>query len=305
MEVVMNRKKTLGISIGILLLFASLAYALPPRVSWTPAELKPASIAPGQSASYTLKLKHTGILPIPATNQLRIVAEGAIVPFVTLTQPNFPSMFKRGNEVSVRVTVRVPTTTVLSVKTGQLVLNRILPNGRVSEVWRAEALPVELTFSSFHLPPAPNKALDEATILGIDSDGNHVPDRVDRWIAFEAPNSEKTRAALTQIAKNKQAVLLNANDKDSSIIKIREGKYANECLTYILGIDDTYRMVDEMKAEMLNTFERSRAWIHAVQNFSGEFSFSTPIAERKSRWGVVTCWGMVGVVPETTPQTSR
>jgi hypothetical protein len=81
------------------------------------------------------------------TNQLRVIAEGDIAPFVTLIQSSFPLVFKRGDAVTVRVTVSVPATTPLSVKTGELILNRVLPNGKVTEVWRAEALPVELTFS--------------------------------------------------------------------------------------------------------------------------------------------------------------
>ena len=136
--------KTLSILLGMLLLIVgSAAYAaLPPRISWTPAQLTPASMSPGTSTSHTVVLKHTGILPIPFTNQLRIVAEGAIAPFVTITQPKFPALLKRGNQVTFQVTVSVPANTPAGEINGNLVLKRILPNGKVKEVWRAEALPI-------------------------------------------------------------------------------------------------------------------------------------------------------------------
>ena len=150
----MLKNKKFLIIVGVTLaLFAGLAFALPPRASFIPSELKPWSIAPGVSTSYTVILKHTGILPIPATNQLRITAEGDIANYVTITQPFFPSVFKRGNQVNVVINVTAPQTNVPLVKSGTLVLNRILPNKKVMEVWRSDALPVELTFSPILLLP--------------------------------------------------------------------------------------------------------------------------------------------------------
>ncbi len=103
----MRITKHISLLLGLLLLMlGSAAYAaLPPRISWTPAQLTPASMAPGTSTTHTVVLKHTGILPIPFTNQLRIVAEGAIAPFVTIAQPKFPALFKRGNQVTFQVTI--------------------------------------------------------------------------------------------------------------------------------------------------------------------------------------------------------
>ena len=142
----MLNHKTLSIMLGMLLLIVgSTAFAaLPPRISWTPVQLAPASMAPGTSANYTVVLKHTGILPILATSQLRIVAEGAIKPFVTITQPKFPLVFKRGDQVTVPVAISVPANAPAGVKSGNLVLKRIL-NGKEIEVWRADPLSLVLT----------------------------------------------------------------------------------------------------------------------------------------------------------------
>lgn len=142
--------KTLSILLGMfLLIMGSAAFAAlpPPRISWTPAQLTLESMAPGTSANYTVVLKHTGILPIPFTNQLRIVAEGAIAPFVTIAQPRFPALFKRGNQVTFQVTLSLPANTPAGEINGNLVLKRILPNGKEKEVWRAEALPILIQVS--------------------------------------------------------------------------------------------------------------------------------------------------------------
>ena len=154
----MLNHKTLSIMLGMLLLIVGSAAfgalpppiqinpygALPPRVSWTPAQLTPI-MATGTSTSHTVVLKHTGLLPILATNQLRIVAEGAIKPFVKIIQPKFPSVFKRGNQVTVPITVSIPANTPSGKINGKLVLKHIFPNGKEIEVWRADALPVTVT----------------------------------------------------------------------------------------------------------------------------------------------------------------
>jgi hypothetical protein len=286
----MNKRKSILIGIALLLISGTVfAFTFPPRVSWNPAELKPASIAPGQSASFQFTLTNTGFLPIPATNQLRIVAEGNIAPFVTFTQPTFPPVFKRGNQVTIQVHVSAPASTPLSVKTGELVLKRFIKikvgkviKEIVLDVWRADALPVELTFSSFFIPPAPNKTLDESTIEGVDSNANGVPDRVDRFIAFTAPDSEKKRVAMTLSAKAQQDFFIDylehlGEDPNDAVVVARvlavdnvRGKVEN-CRRYIYGdyyplpgaqeaMDINHRNSREIEALFMDTPERLRAF---------------------------------------------
>ncbi len=289
----MKKKSALILGL-ILLLVGGVAYAeLPPRVSWTPGQLKPVSIAPGGSASYNFTLTHTGILPVLFTHQLRVVAEGSIVPYVTITQPKFPSVFKKGNQATLSVKVMVSTTTPLSVKDGQLVLKRFITvkvgkgtKEIVTDVWRADALPVELTFSTIPLPADPDKTTDEATILGVDIGGpagapNGVPDRIDRWIGFTAPESEKKRAAMTLGAKAQQDFFkdylahLGEDPNDPAVVarvlaadtRIKAG----HCSMYAFGvrpgfsIDDapwkTYRKnSEELDALFMDTPDRIRAF---------------------------------------------
>ncbi|MCI0615477.1 hypothetical protein L0244_21005 [bacterium] len=289
----MNRKKTIGVSLGAFLILASgIAYALPPRVSWIPPELKPESVAPGSSASYTVVLKHTGILPIPLARQLRVVAEGDIVPFVSITQPTFPLVFRRGNMVNVGVTVSVPASILLSVKTGELVLKRFLSNGTITEVWRANTLPVELTISTIPLPPDPGEEGKE-TVEGIITNDLAIRDDVLRAIVFNHPNSEKERMSMIQYAQAEQKFLadyVRLKDGDQTMVKqvTRENARARgramDCQRYVLGSGealDTSRK--ELKRALLNTPARLEADNEADFYLGGMVGEGTLSREQKAQ----------------------
>lgn len=141
----MKNAKTLLLVLGSLLLLLAVgtAGALPPRITWDPNSLVTAEIAPGEGASYTVTLKNTGLLPILAAYQLRIVAEGGIVPYATIEQPKFPNTFKPGQSVTFSVNLSVPDNTPAGEVKGSLVLKRIIRN-KVVDVWRVEALPVNM-----------------------------------------------------------------------------------------------------------------------------------------------------------------
>jgi hypothetical protein len=74
---------------------------------------------------------------------LRVVAEGAIAPYVTVTPPTFPAVFNRGQSVTFDVMVSVPADAPVGVSDGTLVLKRVIGK-KVTEVWRAEALAVSV-----------------------------------------------------------------------------------------------------------------------------------------------------------------
>jgi hypothetical protein len=268
----MNKRKSILIGIALLLISGTVfAFTFPPRVSWDPAALKPASIAPGSTASFQFTLTNTGLLPIPATNQLKIVAEGNIAPFVTFTQPTFPPVWKRGNQVTIEVHISAPSTTAYLRKSGRLVLQRVLPNGKVKEVWRADALPVQVTFSSISLPPYPDPAANNATLEGIDYDMNKVRDDIDHYIVETYPNSAKIREALKQEARALTPFLLDADDKE----KTRGNNLAMvngfDCLLYVH--DNNLEAMDAVevafKIAFLNTKDRSRAYWKANQQLGG------------------------------------
>lgn len=263
----MRIAKTMWLAVsGILLtLVVGAAWALPPRISWEPGRLAPASIAPGESVTYSVTFTHTGYLPIPATKQLRIVPEGALAHYVTVTPPKFPPVLKRGDRVTVQLTVSAPADVPLSVVRDEILLERILPNGKTMEVFRAEALPVELTFSPFPLPSDPGEA-GKVTLQGIDANEDGVRDDIERWVVFNYPSSEKARLARFQLAKTYGAMLTagTAGNVQDALTLYGDGLNATNCIRYTSDPQglrrDFLKEPPKLLAEMLNTRERSVAY---------------------------------------------
>ncbi len=264
MELTMSKNKLFVIVGVILLLISSSVFAHYKRVSWIPTELKPISVAPGESLFVELTLKNTSWLHMRTPQQLQVVVEGEIAPYISITQPDFRGGFKRGEEVIVGITITAPITTPLSVQTGKLVLKRILPNGKIKRVWWTKKLPVELTFSEVLLPPDPGEA-GKDTLLGIDTDDNGVRDDIDRYIVFTHPDSAKVREALKQEAREMSVFLRDADSKELSRANAL-GEGASDCLIYLHGgfgvvdLDMKQAQYNGVIVEFLNTKARSRAY---------------------------------------------
>ncbi len=257
----MLKRVLLGlVPVVFLMLFAGVAVALPPRITWTPNPLVTNSISPGESVTYTVAFKNTGYLPIPVTNQLRIVPEGDIAKYVTVVPPKFPPVVKPGQSVTFDVAVTVPGDAPVGVSDGTLVLKRVLPNGKVKEVWRAEGLHAEFTFSPIPLPPDPGEA-GKITIEGIDSDGDGVRDDVQRWIVFSFSEQPAIRAGLRQFAIAQQQALLDADSEELALTHRDSKERARTCLDAMVGIDNAYDYYTRLKVQLLNTKERSFAYI--------------------------------------------
>ena len=145
---------------------------------------------------------------------------------------------------------------------------------------RSSDVPAKLTGNPLidNLPPDPGDA-GKATLEGIDSDGDGVRDDVQRWIAINFSNSEKTRAALTQDAKAMQQFLLDAANSAKSLNNALLMSGSISCLTYVQQ-KNFYGIATEHKAKMLNTYERSKAWIQADGHLSGHMF--ADIADEKS-----------------------
>jgi len=121
------------------------------------------------------------------------------------------------------------------------------------------------------LPPDPGAA-GKLTLAGIDSDNDGVRDDVQRWIALTFPNSQKTRAALRQMAQDNQNMLLLSNDKQLVYAAAVQMGKTIDCLWYIYPNPDTgeaIRYSELLDAVIMNTALRSRAYIQANRNLSG------------------------------------
>ncbi|MEK6628160.1 MAG: hypothetical protein AABY53_06000 [Bdellovibrionota bacterium] len=119
------------------------------------------------------------------------------------------------------------------------------------------------------LPPDPGEA-GMATLEGIDSDNDGVRDDVQRWIVLNHGGSAKAVAALMQAAKISQTSLLDVNDRAKSIETSYVLFRAIDCLQYILGIDEGFKLYKQMDSQILNTDARIRSEIKANANFNGQ-----------------------------------
>ncbi len=135
------------------------------------------------------------------------------------------------------------------------------------------------TEDGVELPPDPGEE-GKQTLLGIDSDGDGVRDDIQRYIYFTYPDDEKVRLGLTYYAKEFQGVLADADDREAvynhAIIMSRHG----ECLWYIKGEDSIY-IRRAIRAEILNTRERSIAYITYSDNLGGRVISKSPLNEWK------------------------
>lgn len=134
------------------------------------------------------------------------------------------------------------------------------------------------------LPPDPGEA-GKATLAGIDSDRDGVRDDIQRYIAITYPNSAKTRAALTQVTKVMQNELLDANNKEKSILHAEESDRAITCLVYVAGSVSTERQLRlALMPVALNTDARNKAYFAYDDQLGGQVFPGTPYDQR-----VTTC----------------
>lgn len=245
----LKNKKFLAIA-GIILALASFAvFATNSNIVWNPARFAPASIAPGQSMNAAVSFTNRGLSNING-KELSLEIRGDAAGIVSASSPTFPENIKKGDTVSVNLSVHAPSDQAVRVVNGTLVLLKMKSDGKTKEVF-GDVLPLEITLSPFPLPPNPGEA-GKATIEGVDIGGgpngepNGVRDDIDRYIGFTFPNSEKARMGLTQYAKEDQKFiedfLATANDPVEQKRVTRgndvERSKASECSLYTLGVID-------------------------------------------------------------------
>lgn len=121
---------------------------------------------------------------------------------------------------------------------------------------------------------------NDLTIEGIDSNNDGVRDDVERYIAVQYPDSERTRAALMQLARNRQSALLNAGSKSLSIDNARVLDTALACLGYVQP-DEYGDIAESVIPEIVDTEERLAAYVTYSSHLHGELFFAIPQDERR------------------------
>ena len=134
----------------------------------------------------------------------------------------------------------------------------------------------------FSLPPDPGDA-GKQTLLGIDSDNDGVRDDIQHYIYFTYPNEKKVRLALTQIAKNFQELLPDVGDPEISHENVKKLYCSRACLYYVKGgFRNGMDHSRALKAEILNTRERSLAYIQFNNSLAGKTTTMVPLNEYKN-----------------------
>ncbi len=180
--------------------------------------------------------------------------------------------------------LKIPFLTIFGVSV--LIVGTCSITGCSSSNGDAELIPVTTdssgTSGNNSLPPDPGEA-GKATLAGIDSDDDGVRDDVQRYIALTYPDSEKTRAALTQYTVNVQGALIDADDKEKSMQHAEESGRVSACLLYVFGSVDAKRAARlDLKSVILNTDERNYAYFTYDDQLGGEVFRSVPYNERAS-----------------------
>lgn len=109
----------------------------------------------------------------------------------------------------------------------------------------------------------------QATLEGIDRDGDGIRDDIQRWINEAFADSARERAAMKQSAKYQQQRLVNSSVKEESIKASRLLLKASDCTDYIFG-DKSFKFDRLLEAKMYNTEARLKASLKASRNFHGQ-----------------------------------
>lgn len=130
-----------------------------------------------------------------------------------------------------------------------------------------------------NLPPDPGEE-GKKTLLGIDTDGDGVRDDIQRYIYFTYPDDKKLRLGLTYYAKEFQGVLKDANDREAAYDHAMKMVRHGDCLWYLKG-EEAIDICRALRAQILNTRERSIAYIKYSDNLGGRFIRGAPQKEWK------------------------
>lgn len=241
-----------------------------PNITWSPAAIT-VFLLPGDIRQRTVSFT-TGV----ALQNISIDVVPEIAPFLVLKPASIVSLSP--NQIqTVQLGETMPSNTTSSnyngtvhIKTG----NNTIP----------QTLKVTITVG---LPPDPGAA-GNATLAGIDSDGDGVRDDVQRYIGLTYPQSAKERAALTQAALAIQDELMG----DSNGVK--EVGDASDCMggtlmtsgADVVGGKNAHDAYLALRVVVLNTPDRAKAFAQADSQSGVVIRFSTPYAQQASRCSI-------------------
>ncbi len=145
--------------------------------------------------------------------------------------------------------------------------------------------------NGYILPPEPDEALNNSTLLGIDSNDNGVRDDVERWIFLEMEiynGYEKIEQVIAmQKAKGYQMALIDPTNKDDKVHKAT--KASNECWTWYVhskkigGNSNRMKFGCDMRDRVFDTKERLKTYWQYDATLGGRVFRSTPTLQTKTQ----------------------
>jgi len=201
-------------------------------------------------------------------------------PWVTVS-PGSIKELQKGQDLEVTVVINVPLNAETGVYNGVIQLQEKNPGQQQNTIAKPLSIKIEVTEKiAGNLPPDPKKK-GMRTLLGIDSDNDGVRDDIQRYIYFTYPDDEKVQMGLTQIASQWQGLLAQADDHDAAYFHTTEMERHGECLDYIMG-EKAGKVIAALDAEVLNTKERSIAYINYSKSLGGAMTSGAPLKEWKN-----------------------
>jgi hypothetical protein len=245
-----------------------------PVISWNPDNIE-INQSQGTQSIHSLTVKSTKDLQDVI---VRVVPE--LQPWVSVS-PSSIEAIQNGENLELILTINVAPDAIVGQYDGVIQIKQatVGKNQRVI----AKPLPIILTITEYNnenLPPDPGEA-GKATLLGVDSDSDGVRDDIQRYIYFTYPNDEKIRTALTQISIEYQGLLSQASDHDAAFNHATRMARHGECLFFIQG-ETSLETRAALKAEILNTRERSIAYINYTNTLGGEIILGAPVQDWKN-----------------------
>ena len=135
---------------------------------------------------------------------------------------------------------------------------------------------------TFQLPPDPGAAGD-ATLEGVDVNGNGIRDDIERWIYLTYPDSEKLRRALIQEYYPLQNMIIHGQQQNRDAVY--DDMYAlqrsSECLYYVHP-DKPHKISAELEARIVNTDERVYGYLESSRLLGGGTFQGVPMSKWKT-----------------------
>lgn len=117
--------------------------------------------------------------------------------------------------------------------------------------------------------PMPDAKINNSTLAGVDSDNDGIRDDIQRWINEKFGNRPSFKEGLKQYARSEQKIIINADNKQSTIVNINKMAETFDCLGWINPEDDI-NQTRILSSLFKNTELRVKTRLKASSHYHGQ-----------------------------------